>query len=730
MRSSKSIKFMIILMLIILPIVSNRTIFSVEKYLTNPTASPNSSWLTSARIAGDDFWEDMTDEEVREKVQNLVQQNVNVLELDIGLIHLYETFFNPEIYIQATEQIVEIAHEEGLAVVEYISGFEIITEGANKKEHSVLMDHPDWLQQDLQGNYAVYGSELGFWVERGDESAWVTPLATEWRNQYLSIVADLAATGVDGIYIDIPYWKVWYSDTNEYTWGSFDSYTIAEFEKRFGHSPPQTELEFTLSNPVFIEWLQFRIDIVNEFFEDVSSIAKAINPEIKIIAELYLAQGIHGLYSGADPYFLYDHVDAIAHEFGVNGDAKVMNEELWLYTVIKNLIYRALDFEHPSWILDYADEQLDSTVLAAANVLFEGNFWETKGPEMADTVGLDFRKELFDWIQSNDQYLYDSWEVMEPVAVYFSPQTRNFVYSLNASQEPIVESGGLFADQIWESYDEYIGGHHCYDLYGITAMLLQSHTPVKIITSRHLPYLDELDVQILILPDVAALNTSEMDYIQDFATTKPVISTALTSLYFHNGTQRTDFGLETFFGTNYASNDLLVNNENSTYIRNRIGEEYWCDILFGNENDASTKLNHFLEEILSEKANYSSPITTTASSYTLLNPYINSTDLIVKITNFKGTSKNSQNPDPAKFHLKIVDSKNNQYIALDEIQLTFGGIVHFNGSSLVLLSELFLDIQDTNWYIWGFSIGGGVVLITVCITLFYSIKRKKKIGNT
>lgn len=725
MRSSKSITFATILILIILPILNNHTIFSMEKYLTNSTELPNSSWLKSARIVGDDFWEDMTDEEVREKVQNLVQQNVNVLELDIGLIHLYKTFFNPEIYIQATEQIVEIAHEEGLAVVEYIAGFEIITENANRKEHSVLMDHPDWLQQDLQGNYAVYGTELGFWVERGDESAWVTPLATEWRDQYLSIVADLAATGIDGIYIDVPYWKVWYSDTNEYTWGSFDAYTVAEFENRYGHAPPKTELEFTLDNPVFIEWLQFRTDIVTEFFEEVSNIAKGINPEIKIIAELWLSQGLHGLYSGADPYFLHEHVDAIAHEFGIKGDAKAMNEELWLYTVIKNLIYRALDFDHPSWILDYADEQLDSTVLAAANILFEGNFWETKGPEMADTVGLDYRTQLFNWIHSNNQYLYDSWEVMEPVAVYFSPQTRNFVYSLNASQEPIIDYGGLLDDQIWESYDEYIGGHHSYDLFGFTAMLLQSHTPVKIITSRHLPYLDELDVQILILPDVAALNTSEMGYIQNFATTKPVISTELTSLYYHNGTQRTDFGLETLFGTNYASTDLLVNNGNSTYIRNRIGEKYWCDILYGHQSDASTKLSYFIEEILSEKVNYSSPITTTASPYTLLNPYTNSTDIIVKIANFKGTSKNNQNPDTANIYLEINDSRNNRYVTLDEIQLTFGGILCFNGSSLVLVSELFLDLQDTNWYIWGFSIGGGLILIIVSIASFYYVKRKK-----
>ncbi len=727
MNSSKSITLAIILILINLPTLNNHSI-SMEMYpITTTTTAElsNTDWLKSARIAGGDFWEDMTDEEVREKVQDLVEQNVNVLELDIGLIHLYETFFNPDIYIEATEQIVEIAHEEGLAVVEYISGFEIITEKANRKDHSVLMDHPDWLQQDLEGNYAVYGSELGFWVERGDESAWVTPLATEWRNQYLSIIAELAATGVDGIYIDIPYWKMWYSNTNEYTWGSFDAYTIAEFENRYGHSPPQTESEFSLSNPIFVEWIQFRIDIVNEFFEEVSNIAKGINPEIKIIAELWLAQGLHGLYSGADPYFLYEYVDAIAHEFGIKGDAKAMNEELWLYTVIKNLIYRALDFEHPSWVLDYADEQLDSTVLAAANILFEGNFWETKGPEMSDTVGLDYRKQLFNWIQSNNQYLYDSWEVMEPVAVYFSPQTRNFVYSLNASQEPIVNSGGVIDDQIWESYDEYIGGHHCYDLFGITAMLLQSHTPVKIITSRHLPYLDALDVQMLVLPDVAALNTSEMDYIHDFATTKPVISTALTSLYFHNGTQRTDFGLETFFGTNYASTALLVNNENSTYIRKRIGEEYWRDILFGHQNDASTKLSYFLE-VLSEQVNYSSPITTNASPYTLLNPYTNSTDIIVKIANFKGTSKNNQNPDMVKFFLEINDSGNNHFETLDKIQLTFGGIVHFNGSSLVLVSELYLDLQDTNWIIWFFSIGSGIVLIIISSASFYYIKRKKR----
>ena len=680
-------------------------------------------WLKNARIVGYEFWEDEGEESIREKVLELIDQNVKVLELGIGLIHLYETFFNPDVFIEGTERIVEIAHDEGLFVVEYISGFELITEDADSKVNSTLKTHPEWIQRDLDGNFAVYGSELGFWVEEGDESAWITPLAPEWRAQYMSIVADLAATGLDGIYIDVPFWRTWYSDDNEWTWGSFDYYTVAEFTSRYGHSPPGHESEFDLNNPVFIEWLQFRTDIVSEFFAEVSAIAKGINPNIQIIAEIWLAQGIHGLLSGADPYYLYDHLDAIVYEFGTDGDSKAFTEELWLYTIIKNLQYRALDNDHPSWILDYAVKPEDSTMLAAVNVMFEGNFWETKGPDMDGTVGLDYRKELFSWISDNDHYLYGDWDVIKPVAIYYSPQTRDFVYSLDTIHNPIIDyEEGIFSNQFWGSYNEYIGGHHSYDLFGLTAMLLQSHIPTKMITSRDLGKLEDLDVQMLILPDVASMNETEISFVEDFAKEKPVIATGNTSLYHHNGTKRSDFGLQTLFGTSVNNSTAVVTNGNCTYIRNRPGEAFWVNLMMGSNDLADTKRASFMSSIF-EPTGYGYKMTTNAPKTVIMNPYTNGSSTIIRAVNFDGTRNNHQFPNEQSFNLAVFDSSSVLLGTNNPITINFGGIITFDGQYLTLETEFYIPKSTLIWYVIGFSIGG--VLIIVLIFTYVFIRKKK-----
>jgi len=711
---------------LILLITINQITTVMPKSVPFESRAVNSStphWLKSARIASDEFWEDEDAESIREKVLELIGQGVNVLELDIGLINSYETFFEPEIYLEATERIVEIAHQEGLAVVEYISGFELITTDVAHKEHSTFKDHPEWIQRDLKGNYAMYGSELGFWVNEGDESAWVTPLAPEWRTQYMSTVAALAATGVDGIYIDVPFWKTWYNEENEWTWGSFDNYTVTEFTTRYGHPPPADEAEFDLNNPVFIEWLQFRTAIINEFFAEVSTIAKSINPDIQIIAEIWLAQGLNALLSGADPYYLYDYLDAVTYEFGTEGDSKAFTEELWLYTIIKNLQYRALDYDHPSWILDYAVKPEDSTMLAAVNVLFEGNFWETKGPEMAGTVGFDHRKGLFNWIAKNDVYLYGDWEVVNPVAIYYSPQTRDFVYSLEAIHEPVLDyDEGEFTEQFWGAYNEFIGGHHSYELFGLTAILLQSHIPTKIITSRDLGRLETLGVQMLILPDVAAMNETEMTFVEDFAKEKLVIATENTSLYTQNGTRRSDFGLRTLFGTSVNDTTAVVVQGNCTYVRSRLGEAFWVDLMKGFKTQAEEKRTNFMSTIF-EPTGYSYGMKTNAPKTVIMNPYTNGSETIVRMVNFDGTQKNHQVPNKQSFNLTIVNATDSLLKTNDTITINYGGIIINDGSKLFLQTEFYMPPKRSNWLLIG-PIAGGIVVVALALIIVYHRKRK------
>jgi hypothetical protein len=48
---------------------------------------------------------------------------------------------------------------------------------------------------------------------------------------------------------------------------------------------------------------------------DISQNAKSVNPDCKVIAEIYPGIGEEAVRVGADVFELYNVVDAVAHEF-------------------------------------------------------------------------------------------------------------------------------------------------------------------------------------------------------------------------------------------------------------------------------------------------------------------------------------------------------------------------------------------------------------------------------
>jgi uncharacterized lipoprotein YddW (UPF0748 family) len=89
-------------------------------------------------------------------------------------------------------------------------------------------------------------------------------------------VRQIAATGIDGIYVDVPYWMTHY-DGWENTWASFDDYTIAEFTKETGIDAKKEVKLGDFSDPAFVQWVKFRIKTVSEFFEDIRRSMKSVN---------------------------------------------------------------------------------------------------------------------------------------------------------------------------------------------------------------------------------------------------------------------------------------------------------------------------------------------------------------------------------------------------------------------------------------------------------------------
>ena len=64
--------------------------------------------------------------------------------------------------------------------------------------------------------------------------------------------------------------------------------------------------------------------------------------------------------------------------------------------------------------------------LAMSQVMAGANFWDAPGHSMAGSNDLPTRKKIFSWIQAHEKTFYLPRSPVDPIGVYFSPETRNF----------------------------------------------------------------------------------------------------------------------------------------------------------------------------------------------------------------------------------------------------------------------------------------------------------------
>jgi len=95
------------------------------------------------------------------------------------------------------------------------------------------------------------------------------------------------------------------------------------------------------------------------------------------------------------------------------------------------------------------------------------------------------RTEVYKWVSEYEDVFYSPRKATEPISVYFSDITRNY-----------------FSQDFIDSY------------HGMVNLLMHSHLPIQIVTSRTI---NELSPKILILPDVKCITNQEAESIQKLA---------------------------------------------------------------------------------------------------------------------------------------------------------------------------------------------------------------------
>jgi hypothetical protein len=426
-------------------------------------------------------------------VRSAQASGVYGIEVDNDIPGRYESFLHPEEKLKAIRDVAEAAHREGNYAFVYIAGTECITAHGDQVAHTLAKDHPDWLQRKITGETAIFGGGTAFWIRPGDEDVWVSPYAPGWRKTYMERVRQIAATGIDGIYIDIPYWMTHF-DGWENTWASFDDYTVAAFKGQTGLDAKHDVKLGDFSDPGFRKWVTFRIQTFADFLSEIDRTAKAVNPKIKTIPEIYPGIEEEAVRVGADVYSLYAVVDAIAHEYEFGSGDHMASSRTpldWFRYQVGMHSFRAFAQGKATWILNYSwdgDKKVDAREammnLAMSEVMAGANFWDAPGHSMAGSNDLPTRKKIFSWIQAHEKTFYLPRSPIDPIGVYFSPETRNF-----------------YADEFIASYR------------GILILLMQKHLEFQIVTPRTL---GDFKGESLVLPDVHVLTLQEKNTLKDF----------------------------------------------------------------------------------------------------------------------------------------------------------------------------------------------------------------------
>jgi hypothetical protein len=571
-------------------------------------------WTHKVRIAGNP----LSINNIDEIIESASESFVYGIEVDNDITGRYDSFLNPEEKLQAIREVTEKAHKLNNKTFVYIAGLECITSNSDEKENTFFKDHPDWVQRDIDGRPAIFGSNDAFWISEGDEDVWISPYAKEWRNIYMQRVREIAATGIDGIYVDIPYWMTHFEGW-ENTWASFDDYTVAAFKDQTGLNAKEDIELGNYDDPGFIKWINFRMQTLTDFMEEIDRNVKEVNPDCMTIAEIYPGIGEEVVRVGADVYKMYDVVDVIGHEYS-EGEYYASDRAPfdWYNYIIGMHTFKAFAEDKASWMLSYSwvdnkeVEPSDAMKSLFVSQLFSGtNMWDVRGYVMSGTNDMETRKEVYEWVSKYEDIFYSPRTPLAPVGVYFSDNTRNY-----------------FSEEFINSYR------------GILNLLMHSHLQFQIVTPRTLK---KFSSEVLILPDIKSISEEEINSIKTLAENKVrFIITGDAGKYDENRKIRSKNALEEI--VERKGNEEQLTGENFLYLKECPGKKY-STILLSNlnqyfyENKDIKEIYNIRNEFLSDLNKlelHSSKIKIDAPVDIISTTNITDDNLLIYLTNIKG----------------------------------------------------------------------------------------------
>jgi len=477
-------------------------------------------WVKTARIANAEPDVESDDAELNGIIALRKSENVSVLELDPG----FSEYHNDAQYaarVNLIKNFTNKAHASGMKTVTYIPALEVNTVKGEILPNSMYKDHPDWIQKGFNGEPAVFYGSQEDWVEPQMESAWMSP-NSGYRSYFLNRIKQMAASGIDGIWIDVP---VYYGISNE-SWGGNESGAITAFKQwasnnGFGNVTAPTKINWDDKN--FKLWIKWRHVNLATFIDDVRKAAQSVNPNIVLIDEVFPVDNMDSTTTGLDQSWRIgndNHVNVWEVDSVSNTKAmKWSNQEDFINKITMYKWARGIDRENPSWGFSYGNEELDASLVMSAVVTAGVAPFESKTPGMTETVKSSFRKKWFGFIKDNDDTLLKQSRVAN-VGIWYSSTSRDYQdFKLGAGYGMYNTYKSPNNDPDWwaqEFTDTPLGKPHLGGYRGAAYALSKLHVPYKIVAAPSQPSQELQDVQFLWLPSVAAISDTDAATIKNF----------------------------------------------------------------------------------------------------------------------------------------------------------------------------------------------------------------------
>jgi hypothetical protein len=477
-------------------------------------AAPFPDWARMARVADASFGENPDPSfDLQPIIDALKAQNVSVAETDTILTNwLTDAQFTA--HMADIKLWVDLSHLNGLKVVMYYPSLEVVSPGGLTGPSFYKNDMGrQWVQLGIDGSPNVFYGNVVFWLNPNDESCWLSP-NSPWRDFYLGRIKQLAATGVDGIWPDVP---IYFDAVKQ--WCDTSSFAKASFKASTGLDIP-TVADYT--NPTFRRFIEWRHRNLNQFQLDIAAAARSVNPSILVFVETVTMDYQWASLIGLDGAYLRQ-ADNVTQAWEVdvlsNSDAmRFATANDWICLISMYKYARGASGPKPAWVFDYGKRADDASLVMAEALAAGCNPFEVMVP--GKSVGVDpaMRTRMYGFVELHQDRLFKASSLAK-VALYHSSASRDYVNPAPGT--------GLYANAMtppgvtdWWGGDD--PGQSCFaqqwlaEFRGMVKVLVHSRTPFDVVTSPGLAAADLSPLRLVGLPDLEAVSDAEAAILREY----------------------------------------------------------------------------------------------------------------------------------------------------------------------------------------------------------------------